>query len=598
MGGASTFLHSVANEPHFWRRDCLARSLHVPVSRFDYNWKKCYIEHMHHLPPQNQHRLLILKAAANEAAEIRNSDGVLLSVLNTGIGDTFRRTQPTWSRDGRFVATSRIAIVNGEEKYFAEVADLQSGQVRSWNVATPPFYFSWSPDSTILIYLTSKNALLARYIDIFETPDVSVAGTHEDVSTELFTSSAFFFSHCPIPGVDRLLASVPGGICGIVGLSGSTDIIPIRTASKQLKEHLEQENMPNMTLPAAFRPKYEAIDDSEAPQLYPRFTFPLWTCNNTMVLCFQGEAEPRQFEVVAFDSIWDPAYDASSKSNDSSSSQNEMHNHQKQDEDPKKKSTARQKSISEVYYQEGLEAASRLMKDNRMQEDLAEGAFTLPLPSKRFVLDRINSLSVQIIGSPDGRFVAIYTPASLTIVELLFEEAHPSNRSDSYGAEGRTFFSSFAPRRLSGSCVIFRTKIPVLAAIFAPNSKSILFLTLQNAASRWNSLNISKILEVVQRPSGGASQAQTDSEPSNSLDHLSDHIVKYTEFPHAPFFFNHYLPFMPQYTQSIQLHSPDSTMFAYSAGMTIWIQDIVGDPANPPAPRVAGTGIFSTWSPV
>ena len=521
------------SQTRYWKCHCEAVNLNVPIARFDFDWRRCYIDHMRELEQyissstsRGNGRLLVL--SPDFSVNVHSPNGDWSVPLRHGPGEVYGRiTQPTWSRNGRYVAWSRIAAqVSDQASSFVDVVDSVTGAKRCWAVTNLPFYFYWSPDSTRIIYLCADDSLKTHFIDLFETPESANEDDLEDHTPMIYSSSAHFFSYCPIPGVDRILGNVPGSETYIMGLTTSPSSIRLSLDSQYAPTLSTPDAMP----PAPFQLWYEGTSDdlSLAP-----YTTPFWTCNNTMVMATLKVAERPTIQITAFDAIWNPKYEET--------------------------------RLTEVYADGGLESVARLMQSHPAEEDVQLGLFELPIPATAVSVFE-SSNRVKFVVSPNGRLVCCLSSQKVEIIRLLFE-------NDTTNASSSRAESKFLPLKVIGKKVVYTAATNVFGVFFAPNSLSILFLRRDGERFLWNSLEL----------------PESDEQKS---------IVEYAPFEKSPILMHHYLPFNAQYATSMQIHSPDSTHFAYSADEEIWIQKLHFGAGPPPQPSSLASGLFCAWSPV
>lgn len=520
-------------QTRYWKCQCEAVNFNVPIARFNFDWRRCYIDHMRELErytssttSRGNGRLLVL--SPDFRVNVHSPNGDWSVPLRNGPGAVAGRiTQPTWSRNGRYVAWSRIASVSFDQaSSFVDVVDSVTGAKRSWAVSNLPFYFYWSPDSTRIIYLCADESLKTHFIDLFETPESVDEDDRDDRTPMIYTSSAHFFSYCPIPGVDRILGNVPGSETYVMGLTPSYTSIRLSSLSHNPSARFE----PKVDAPIAFQPHYEPTTDFFG--LAP-YTTPFWTVNNTMVIATLKFAEKPVIQISAFDAVWNPKYEG--------------------------------KRLTQVFADGGLEAVARLMELHTAEDDVRLGVFDLPIPSNSVSVFE-SGHRVKFVVSPNGRLVCCMSSQKMEVVRLLFENDTPSSTKLETG-------SSFLPLKVIGKKVVFSSDINAFGVFFAPNSLSLLFLRRDGTNFVWNSLEL----------------PESDEQKT---------IVAYAPFEHSQILMHHYLPFNAQYATSMQIHSPDSTHFAYSADESIWIQRLHFGAGPPPPPYALTGGLFCAWSPV
>lgn len=220
--------------------------------------------------------------------------------------------------------------------------------------------------------------------------------------------------------------------------------------------------------------------------------------------------------------------------------------------------------ISKYFEDGGVEAVSRLMQEHSDADDVRDGSFTLPMPLKSVVLFE-SETRIKFVVSPNGNLVCCISRRKVEIIRLIFEES--AGRTTKSEKELR-----FSPKRVIDKKVTSTLEIDPFGVFFAPDSSSILILVQENRNFRWKSLRI----------------------PENDE---RNPIVSYTSFWNSPVLIHHYLPFNSQYAVSMQMHSPDSSCFAYPADGKIWIQNLHFTDDAPPDPVALADGEFCAWAP-
>jgi len=539
----------------------------VRIDYFNYDWRKCYIEYMKDVPMKRDRLVVLALPVGVSFLESEGGDPVIVSHDSS----TVNRTQATWSRDGRYVAWTKVSqtISTAEAvrvSFAIEILEVDTGRLRVYPVNHAPFFYYWHPDCTRLIYLCAKTGLIVAYVDLFSTPSfdplhLDSTSTDESVidqTTVMYKSDAFYFCFSPIPGANRILANIPASRTAILGFTPSMNCLPL-SFKQHRRDNYMPPNNPLIATPSSFQPTRFVQVDEDVPldSLLSFFTTPGWTSSNTMIaMVTLGK---NMEALIAFDSAWDP----------------------------KHRSDAR--PLSQVWRNEGVAGVLKTMDGHTMDDDAKDGMFSVAPNGRIFTLLESNS-SLHFIPSPSGRFVAAHDRSQLTIVELLYEEP--------WETEGRTYFEVFEPKHLSGSRIILQAPIVTFAILFSPDGNTLLYLTQDVAHYRWNTLNFR------------AKQPKP---------------VAYTPFHQMAYLVRHYIPFFSQYTQSIQFFSPDGSKFAYPADGRIWMQNVFtpseddsplkGDDydgngeemevdeenmeqnAGPEAPKELCGGFFCSWCP-
>lgn len=360
------------------------------------------------------------------------------------------RTQATWSHDGRYIVWTRVSqnLVEPEAprtEIAIEILEVHTGRILLYPVEYAPFYYSWHPDCTRLMYLSARTSLVVAYLDLFESPDLVDAKRN---STIMYRSDAFYFCYSPIPGANRVMANIPASRTAILGFTSSMNSLPLT-----YKEHRKDRNIPQYKSISATPPNYQPPNSSleqevPAESLLSFYTIPWWTSCNTMIVMVRLSKNLET--LIAFDSAWDPIFRGS-------------------------------RPLSQVWRSEGIDGVLRATEGHSMDSEVEQhGTFAL-LPRGRIFKLFESTSSLAFVASPSGRYVAVYDRTQLTIIELLYEE--PWKR------EGRKYYEVFEPKRLSGSRIVYSAPIITFALLFSPNGHSILYLTQEGAFFRWNTLN-------------------------------------------------------------------------------------------------------------
>lgn len=419
---------------------------HVPIARFNFNWRDCYIKHMRFLPSSSSYptipaagRLLVLDMFM-EVLMYSPNGSWKQPMHHTGGTIPERRNQPSWSPDGRYISWSRLR----SENIYVDIADSISGHIRTWPVNRPAFYYYWSPDSTKLLYLCFNDEQLeTRMIDLYETPEPESDEDKTDRTSTIFTHEALYLCFCPIPGADRYLGNVPSAFSFVSSLSSSRDMVVLGMASNSYSpSHLTFE-----TIPSALKPQYplrDSIPDMAA------YRTPFWTINNTMIVAINSDTEKHKRAIIAFDSIWDPSYDG--------------------------------RKLSEIYRDDGIEAVARIMRENPPDKNVDGHPITLPIPASSFVLLESEKKYIWV-ASPNGRLLCCFTKEEVVIIRLLYEETASTDSSSSSPL-------TFSPKKLIGSKVIFSASMAIFGALFSPNGQCVLFFTKDGHNSEWKSLEL------------------------------------------------------------------------------------------------------------
>jgi hypothetical protein len=384
---------------------------------------------------------------------------------------------------------------------------------------------------------------MLAYIDILPIFEDSSAAAHtaalrltqcDDSSTLLHEGQALYYNYCPIPGVDRILTNVPGTQLSIVGCN-SEAAIPLNF--KNTRPAVPNTPHVKREMPPEFGTKnLVSTDDSFPNASLGIYSSPCWTMCNTMVITLRVGTGPNTAEsLVAFDGCWNPCYE--------------------------------NRSVVEVWRSEGVSSVRQLLENHTMEDDTKDGSFLLHLQAPLIELfsskDRISFIS-----SPNGRYILAYNSEQLVVVELIYKDTDAS--SADFATHG-TYFSNFCPKRLEASRIVARLPLQVLGAVFAPDNRTILFLSRFNVMFQWNTFEVGS--------------------------EMAPKISSYVPFVQAAFLMRHYLPFFPQYSQSMQMFSPDSTHFCYPADSKIWVQEVAKSGEASQSPKELCNGVYCAWSP-
>jgi hypothetical protein len=478
---------------------------------------------------QAAHHLSIWKSDGSEHVEIKNDQ------------PTLARLQPTWSWDGRYLASVSVIVSDFDAKYRIEILDVSSGLTRSYPVDRTPFFFAWHPDCTRLIYLSAGRSLVAAYLDIFETPSLIPSNqgqnatepnesSPKDQTVAIYTGDAFYTCFSPIPGAERVIANVPGARTAILGFHSSMASIPLSFTASRVDRNLPELGKliatPSNFEPPSLNPDPENVL-STAALCYSQT--PWWNSCNTMVVGLHLGHDDEQ--IIAFDGLWNPKLEG--------------------------------ETLLDLWRREGSEGVQRLMQRHPMESHVEGGVFQLRPPGPIFSIFKSKG-RLSFVCSPNGRYAACYDHNHLVIVEFLYDPPWTPHHNPT-----ERYFDRFHPRRLVGTKTIYETDLLIIAAAFSPDNQSILALTRVEAQFRWNTLKFV-----------AGQNAQ---------------LVPYRPFMQSAFLMRHYIPFFTQYTQSMQLYSPDGARFCYPADGNIYLQDVV-ESGEAPAPKILCAGTFCAWS--